>query len=435
MKTIDKIPVGKLKRAGKIVKTGLKVGRNYASYYGEKLVNPQVSKDKLDRDNASEIMSSLKELKGGGLKVAQMLSMEKNLLPAAYVEQFSLAQFSVPPLSSPLVIKTFKKYFGKSPDQVFDTFNLKSKNAASIGQVHEAWKDGVKLAVKIQYPGVSESVQTDLEMIKPMASRLLRLKTEDSERYFLEVESKLIEETDYKLELENSMAMSEACSWMKGIVFPRYFPELSNDRIITMEWIEGMHLSEFAKSEASQEVRNELGQQLWDFYMYQLHELKKVHADPHPGNFIITPDFELGIIDFGCIKRIPGYFYESHVQMLDPEILNDEEKFIDILLKLELLSAGDTPDERAYYYSLYKELLGLALTPYRSASFDFSDVTLFSKMSAVGERVTRESLTSKFQANRGSEHFIYVNRIFFGLYNLLHLLKSEINTGNRFVSS
>ncbi|NNL02394.1 MAG: AarF/ABC1/UbiB kinase family protein, partial [Eudoraea sp.] len=102
MKTLDKIPTGKIERAGKLVKTGVKVGGNFVKYYGKKLVNPEHDKDELNEDNASDIYNGLKSLKGSALKVAQMLSMEKNLLPSAYVEKFSLAQFSVPPLSAPL---------------------------------------------------------------------------------------------------------------------------------------------------------------------------------------------------------------------------------------------------------------------------------------------------------------------------------------------
>ena len=111
MKTIDKIPTTKIQRAGKLVKTGVKVGGNYVKYYSKKLVQGELNREELNENNAQDIYDGLKTLKGSALKVAQMLSMERNLLPRAYVEKFSLAQFSVPPLSAPLVRKTFKKYF------------------------------------------------------------------------------------------------------------------------------------------------------------------------------------------------------------------------------------------------------------------------------------------------------------------------------------
>ncbi|MEM0932844.1 MAG: AarF/ABC1/UbiB kinase family protein, partial [Bacteroidota bacterium] len=97
MKTLDSIPTSKIERAGKLVKTGVKIGGNYVKYYGKKLVNPEVTKEELNENNAEDIYDGLKSLKGSALKVAQMLSMEKNLLPRAYVEKFSLSQFSVPP--------------------------------------------------------------------------------------------------------------------------------------------------------------------------------------------------------------------------------------------------------------------------------------------------------------------------------------------------
>ncbi len=177
MKSIDRIPTSKIQRASKIVTTGLKVGVNYAKYYGQKIVHDESeAKQQLNSANAEDIYDGLKELKGSALKVAQMLSMEKNILPRAYVEKFSLAQFSVPPLSAPLVKKTFRRYFSSNPDQVFDSFSEQSVNAASIGQVHKATLKGKTLAVKIQYPGVAESISSDLAMVKPIAKKCLTSK-------------------------------------------------------------------------------------------------------------------------------------------------------------------------------------------------------------------------------------------------------------------
>ena len=117
MKTTKNIPLSKLSRASKLVTTGAKVGVNYLKYYGDKMVNSEEeAKERLNENNATDIYDSLKTLKGSALKMAQMMSMEKNIMPKAFVEKFSLSQFSVPPLSAPLVLKTFKKSFGKFPD-------------------------------------------------------------------------------------------------------------------------------------------------------------------------------------------------------------------------------------------------------------------------------------------------------------------------------
>ena len=197
MKTIDRIPTSKIERASKLFQTGAKVGINYVKYYGEKIISTEEkAQENLNEANAEDIYNGLKTMKGSALKVAQMLSMEKSILPRAYVEKFSLSQFSVPPLSAPLVVKSFKKYFGKHPSQIFDSFNLTAVNAASIGQVHQAEKDGEKLAVKIQYPGIAKSISSDLALVKPIAMKMFNIKGKNSDRYFKEVEDKLTEETN-----------------------------------------------------------------------------------------------------------------------------------------------------------------------------------------------------------------------------------------------
>ena len=253
MKTLDHIPTGKIERASKLVTTGVKLGGNYIKYIGDKIVDPENAREKLDEENAKDIYDGLKSLKGSALKVAQMLSMEKNLLPSAYVDRFSLAQFSVPPLSGPLVRKTFKKYFGKYPEELFDTFATQSVNAASIGQVHIATKNGKKLAVKIQYPGVANSIGSDLSLVKPVATRMFNLKGQDTEKFFKEIEGKLLEETDYNLELEQSLTMKEQCKDITNLLFPNYYADLSCEKILTMDWMDGIHLSEYAQDNNDQE--------------------------------------------------------------------------------------------------------------------------------------------------------------------------------------
>lgn len=437
MKTLNKIPTGKLERTGSLLKAGAKVGVNYLKYYGNKITKEEDEARKiLNEDNATDIYDSLKELKGSALKVAQMLSMEKNILPQAYVERFSLSQFSVPPLSGALVKKTFRKYFGKNPEDIFDEFTTESVNAASIGQVHKAKKDGKNFAVKIQYPGVRESISSDLKMVKPIAMKMFNIKKEGSESYFQEVENKLFEETDYNLELKRSQEISEKCSHLPNLKFPTYYPEFSCERIISMDWMSGKHFSEFTKENNSQEDLNKIGQTLWDFYMYQMHILKQVHADPHPGNFLISENKELLVIDFGCIKEIPNDFYKPYFELAKKENLNNPEIFKEKLYQLEILRTDDSPKELEFFTQLFYELLELFTRPFNTEFFDFSDENFFQEIADLGQRYAKMSDMKGMNANRGSKHFIYLNRTFFGLYNMMHDLKAkniEINQFKKFI--
>ena len=430
MKTIDKIPTSKIQRASQLMKTGLKVGGNYISYYGEKLIHPNLTKEKLNENNAEDIYDGLKNMKGSALKVAQMLSMDKNIMPKAYVDKFSLSQFSVPPLSAPLVRKTFKKYLGKFPEEIFDTFSPDAINAASIGQVHLATKDDIKLAVKIQYPGVAESISSDLALVKPFAIRMFNLKGNDSDKYFQEVETKLIEETDYELELKQSIEVSKACNHIANLKFPVYYPELSSSKILTMSWMTGEHLSEFTSHNTDREKGNKIGQTLWDFYMFQIHALKQVHADPHPGNFLIDNDSNLIAIDFGCMKSIPNDFYIPYFELATTENLNNPVLFEEKLYELEILRKDDNESTISLFKKIFHELLSLFSLPLQSDTFDFSDKTYFAKMAQMGENFAEDPEIRKTNGNRGSKHFLYINRTFFGLYNLLNDLNAKIDTNN-----
>ncbi len=426
MKTIDSIPTGKVSRATQLVKTGVKVGGNYLKYYGEKLVDSSVTKDKLNQENAADIYDGLKNLKGSALKVAQMLSMEKNIMPKAYVEQFSLAQFSVPPLSAPLVRKTFHRYFGEYPEDLYDAFNANSVAAASIGQVHQATKDGKKLAVKIQYPGVAGSISSDLALVKPVAMKMFNIKGKDSDKYFKEVEGKLLEETDYVLEVEQSIQITEACGHIPHLKFPKYYKDLSNERIITMDWMDGVHLSEFTKENTDLELANTLGQALWDFYMYQIHELRQVHADPHPGNFLVSDAGELITIDFGCIKKVPDSFYTPYFELAKPENIDNPAIFEEKLYALEILKEEDSEAEKVFFSKLFHEMLSLFTQPFHQEVFDFSDTTFFGKIAELSDTYSKDTELRKMNGNRGSKHFLYMNRTFFGLYNLLNDLGATV---------
>lgn len=430
MKTIDYIPTSKIERAGKLVQTGAKIGVNYIKHYAEKVVNPDLTRDKLNENNAEDIYDGLKSLKGSALKVAQMLSMDKNFLPQAYVEKFSLSQFSVPPLSAPLVLKTFKTNFGKTPYEIFDEFNANSVNAASIGQVHLAKKNDKKLAVKIQYPGVANSISSDLALVKPIAIRMFNLQGKDSDKYFKEVEDKLIEETNYLLELKQSLEVVEACNKIENIIFPNYYPEFSSEKIITMDWMTGIHLSEFTAKNTDQEVGDKIGQALWDFYMYQIHVLRKVHADPHPGNFLVDDQNQLIALDFGCMKQIPEEFYTPYFELINKKVITDEKLFNEKLFELEILRPDDTPAEVEYFTDMFHDLLSLFTKPFQNETFDFADETFFNAIAELGKRFSEDTNLKKMNGNRGSKHFIYMNRTFFGLYNLMFDLKAKIVVEN-----
>lgn len=428
MKEFDRIPVTKVQRASKFISTGAKIGGNYLKHYSKKLVNPDKNRDELNEDNATDIYNSLSELKGSALKVAQMLSMDKNMLPTAYQNKFAMAQYSAPPLSFPLVIKTFQSSFGKSPTELFDSFTAKAMNAASMGQVHQATLGNKKLAVKIQYPGVGASVKSDLAMVKPIALSMFKLNPIEYDEFIQEVEQRMMEETDYVLELKRSVTLSAKSSHLKNIVFPTYYPEFSSSKILTMDWIDGMPLGERLKNDLPKGEGDKLGQAMWDFYHFQMHQLKEVHADPHPGNFIITPDYQLGIIDFGCVKVIPPDFYDIYFQLLDKDFLSNKKKMDKAFAELRFIYPDDTAKDKAFFQDIFSRLVELLSRPFQHEVFDFSDQAYFSELYKFGEELTNMKELRHSKKARGVRDAVYINRTYFGLYTLLHDLKAKVKT-------
>lgn len=431
MKEQDRVYSSRFSRTGKFVSTGAKVGRNYLKHFSKKLVSGEDSRDELHERNAEDIYDALSNLKGSALKVAQMLSLDQGILPQPFSEKFSQAQYSAPPLSYPLVVKTFQQYFDQSPREIFDTFSQKSIAAASIGQVHQAEKDGQKLAVKIQYPGVANSIESDLRIVQPMVKAMFDISQSELDHYLAEVKERLLEETEYELELERGQKIAAAVASIEGLKCPQYYPEYSAPRVLTMEWIDGLHLKEFLATEPSQEERNRVGQVIWDFYDLQIHELQEVHADPHPGNFLFMPDGTVGVIDFGCVKTFTSAFYERYFTLMKPALSDDRTEFNQLLRELNFILPSDKAHEVEHFQDVYSDVLKLLGRPFFSETFDFADDSYFEEVYGLSDVYQNDPLLRNAKAARGPRDAIYLNRTYFGLYSILHLLGARVETRSR----
>jgi predicted unusual protein kinase regulating ubiquinone biosynthesis (AarF/ABC1/UbiB family) len=395
MKEQTSIPKHKLGRAASLAGAGMKVGVNYLRYKGTKALTGKDEMDKFHTRTAADTYKTFSKLKGGPLKLAQMLSMDKNMIPAQYSDEFSKAQYSAPPLSYPLVVKTFQREVGKSPTEIFDTFTNKAAAGASIGQVHKATKDGKTYAVKVQYPGVADSLHSDLAIVKPIAMRLFQLKADALDPYMQEVEAKLIEETNYDLELRRSMDLAEKSNNLPLTRFPQYYPEFSSGKILTMEWVDGLQLDKYAQSDAPQEEKNKIAQALWDFYAHQIHTLRVFHADPHPGNFIVK-DGELWVLDFGCVKEVSEEFYEGYFRLMEPEVYQDKEKLKPALYEISLLLEEDDEATITKLLEIFQESITLLNKPYIAGVYDFGDEEYFEELAAFGERTRNDKELRSF---------------------------------------
>jgi predicted unusual protein kinase regulating ubiquinone biosynthesis (AarF/ABC1/UbiB family) len=297
--------------------------------------------------------------------------------------------------------------------------------------VHQAWLADKKVAVKIQYPGVAESIVSDLKLVKPVAMRLLNLKKNDIEDYFKEVQNKLLEETDYLLEKENLKEAKHLSKNLKNILIPDVIEKFSSAKVLTMEWMDGFHLSEYIEKESSKEKRNLVGQALWDFFQYHIHVHQKVHADPHPGNFKVNDDNQLIALDFGCMKEIPFDFYHSFFKLVHIENIKDQVTFTRILEELELINDSDSETDIDLVRSTFKNLLTIINKPFQHKTFDFSSPEYFKQLLTLGNELKDNEGLKSLKGKRGSRHFVYVNRTIIGLLGLMN----QLNAGDIIVEN
>jgi predicted unusual protein kinase regulating ubiquinone biosynthesis (AarF/ABC1/UbiB family) len=428
--SIRSTPLG---RMAELAGTGARVGMNFLKYYGQRAVSPESAapglRADLDEVNARTVYASFSKLKGGPLKLAQMMSIDQNLLPPAYAAQFAQAQYSAPPLSWPLVRRTLEREFQQPVEALYDEFTPEAAHGASIGQVHGATRAGMKLAVKVQYPGVAESMRSDLRVIKPIALQMLGLREEDIAHYFAEVETRLLEETDYVVELQRSQAIAAACASLTGLRFPRFYPDRCSRRVLTMEWIDGLTLDRYADGPVSQSERNRLGQVLWDFFQHQIHELKLFHADPHPGNFLVDGEGRLCVLDFGCTRAISPEFHAIQFAFLNPALLESAAALEEALRAMEVLLPSDGPKQREKVTQLARHSIELLTRPFRAGRFDFADPGFFRAIYEMGDANRQDRDLLALRGARGRAESVYLNRAFFGLFSLLHRLRAEVVTG------
>lgn len=421
----DDFPSSKLDRGKIFAKTGLKVGTNYAKRYLKKSIGKKESEDESRRfhsENARKVFDEFTKLRGTALKIAQSMSMDQGMLPDEFAEVMSEAQYSVPPINKALMRTIIKKELGDYPENLFKDFEPDAIAAASIGQVHQArLRDGRKVAVKIQYPNVRNTIKSDLGMAKTLMKRFIK-KGANMDDYFEEVESTLLEETNYIQEGQYIDYFHQRFEHT-DIVTPQWIKEFSSGKVLTMTFVEGNHLKEFLKTNPSQEARNHFGQLLWDFFHDQVEQRNFIHADTHPGNFFFREDGQLGVIDFGCIKKFSEEFTENYMRLLPTHLSQDEEKIRQLYVRLGIIKENpDNPGKEEKFFQFCKNYGNSFAQPYIKDQFNFGDPDFKKKINHFAKEMP------VMNEPRGDKNFIFSTKVHMGLYSILINLKAVVDT-------
>lgn len=267
----------------------------------------------LHRRMARKLYNTSIELKGVLIKLGQFMSARVDILPEEYTEELSKLQDQVPPCEFSIIRKRFIEELGSNPETVFASFSERPIASASLGQVHEAYlKNGQRVAVKVQYPGIEKIVEADLKAAR-LASRLLssQLKNIRLDKLYDEFSRVLHEELDYIQEAHNAELFYTNFIDDKRIVVPKVIWEYTTPHLLTLEFVEGTKINDFNQIKAKGIDLKELARLVVESYMKQILQHNFFHGDPHPGNLFVQEGPRLVFVDFGLMQRITPQMHKG----------------------------------------------------------------------------------------------------------------------------
>ncbi|MGC6517105.1 MAG: ABC1 kinase family protein [Candidatus Puniceispirillaceae bacterium] len=301
---------GRVKRYARVTST---VGGLAARLAGERYLGMTVDKDA----HAAQLRAALGGLKGPLMKVAQILSTIPDALPPEYANELAGLQADAPSMGWLFVKRRMRAELGADWQSHFESFDKEAVSAASLGQVHQAiGNDGKKLAVKLQYPDMASAIDADLNQLKLAFSVYERFDSAISTNdIYRELSERLREELDYQREAQNmalyrDMLRDETC-----VRLPNSYPALSTSRLLTMDWIEGQKLLPFLENNPSQEMRNKIAMNMFRVWYVPFYYYGVIHGDPHLGNYSITEDGDINLMDFGSIRLFRPDFVSGVIDL------------------------------------------------------------------------------------------------------------------------
>ena len=356
-------PVGRLARLGGLV------GRVGASVLAERLVElamtgpaAKVRRTENLVRNATRVVESLGRMKGAAMKVGQMISLQDGLLPPEVAEVLRSLQREAPRVPAEVMRYEVEGSLGKERvRELFAELEPEAFAAASIGQVHRGrLADGRRVAVKIQYPLIDEIIRADLKNLKTMCSALVGMFMEiDFEPIWQEVRDRLLEEIDYRHEAENMRRLAELHADVPEIIIPKVVEEASTERVLTMEFVDGIPPADACADGTSQDLRDRWGRVLFEFQMRGLFEHRMLHADPNLSNFAFRENGSVVVYDFGCVKRVPRELAEGYANLVLAALGGDSSVIPEALLEMGVgTEAGEAISNELIdpYFELLSEL-------------------------------------------------------------------------------
>lgn len=367
---------------------------------------------------AEDVTRAMGEMKGAAMKVGQVLSMMSGVVPPEMAEGLATLQSNAPPMAYGLVQEVLEAAYGRSPGSVFRRFEREPFAAASIGQVHRAeLRDGTRVAVKVQYPGVREAIERDLANVAVLLGfGGLVAKGLDVETLVRDLGEGIRGELDYRREAAWQQRFFDAFEGHGFVRVPRVYHELTTDTVLVQEWLPGRPFREALG--LPQEERNRLGEMLYRFCFGSLYRLRLFNGDPHPGNYLLLEDGRVGFVDYGCVAEFDNAVVEGFKRLIRALDRGDREAWraateeVGILLPNAPFTTDELYEHMHWYWAPILE----------------DEVEYTPELAA--EMVRRNTMTTGLggQINRYCnvpEGMVFLTRINFGLAGLFASLRAR----------
>ena len=384
--------------------------------------------------NAIRIVETLGELKGAAMKVGQMLSLHEGMLPPEVAEVLRALQREAPRVPSEVMRFEVEGSLGGKIDELFESFDEEAFAAASIGQVHLArLQDGRRVAVKVQYPAIDQIIKADLGNLRRLFRAIFSMITEvDFEPIWIEVRDRLLEELDYRNEAANMRRMAELHRDFPEIVVPRVVEERSSDRVLTMEFVEGIGPDDACSKRYSQEQKDLWGTHLFEFVVRGIFAHRFLHADPNLANFAFLEDGRIIVYDFGCVKSIPSALTKGFAELFLAVQEGHPRDVPHVLLEMGVYKKGEPPiplplELTSPYVEIFAEILR-DRPPYRFGE----DAEFYDKLVTLGMANWSRAMDIAFP-----EDIVFINRTLgghFGNLARLHAVGPWGETIHRYAS-
>jgi aarF domain-containing kinase len=400
------------KELGRSVHKGLA-----GDYDGSSLVKTRV-------DQARVLAENLSQLKGAAMKAGQLLSIDSSdFLPPEVIEILSKLQDSAEPIAFEKLRSVVTEDIAPEVFSQVENLEEKAFAAASIGQVHRARYKGQEIVLKIQYPGVADSIDSDLRILKKVAQGFLTVsgKSMALDALFEEMKVVLRNEANYEYERECMQKFSELVKGHPEYVVPTPIPELSSKRVLAMTYIEGESFSKWVNSKPSREQRDFVGRKILDLYCHEFFDWGAVQTDPNYANFKIQSNpTRIVLLDFGATKFYDSSFVDSYRTLLKTFATFDRSAILEASLSFGLIDERESDETKANFADFLKssvEPFFPHLQPFRFRDEDFAK-----RAQEIGKE-----FTSNLKYSAPPEQIIFLHRKLGGIFNMLRKLDCELN--------